>query len=240
LLERAYNLALQGGVLLSKPHIPMLAENNVRQGFFELGQFEAVRRHLPEHHRSVVTFAYITGWRRNSEILPLQWLRVDFSAGMVRLEVGTTKNKEGREFPLDVIDELRTTLEDQWQKTQILHREKGIIIPWVFWRWEGERIMDFRKAWKTACQKAGAPGGIKHDFRRTAVRNLVRAGVPEKIAMIMTGHKTRSVFDRYDIVSEEDLREAGRKLNAMMGGMVTKTITVAQDHAQPANQVPCN
>ena len=69
----------------------------------------------------------------------------------------------------------------------------------------------------TACEAAGCPGRIPHDFRRTAVRNLNRAGVPETVAMKITGHKTRSVFDRYDITSEEDLAEAARKLQALTG-----------------------
>jgi hypothetical protein len=70
---------------------------------------------------------------------------------------------------------------------------------------------------ESACKAAGVPGRIPHDFRRTAVRNLVRAGVPDTIAMKVTGHKTRAVFDRYDITSEEDLAEAARKLQALAG-----------------------
>jgi integrase len=86
------------------------------------------------------------------------------------------------------------------------------IVRWVFHR-NGKPIRTFKGAWKTACVNTGLPGRIPHDFRRTAVRNLVRAGVPERVAMMMTGHKTRSVFERYNIVSEADLQDAARKLD---------------------------
>jgi len=95
----------------------------------------------------------------------------------------------------------------------------GVICPWVFNRSnrkvKGKRITTFIKAFRAACTKAGCPGRIPHDLRRTAVRNLVRAGVPERVAMQMTGHKTPSVFERYNIVSECDLVEAARKLNTL-------------------------
>jgi integrase len=71
----------------------------------------------------------------------------------------------------------------------------------------------FNKAWKVACRAAGCPGRIPHDMRRSAVRNLVRAGISERVAMMMTGHKTRSVFERYNITSPGDLRDAARLLD---------------------------
>jgi integrase len=111
--------------------------------------------------------------------------------------------------------ELRTLLEERWQEHELL-RAAGRLVPWVFHR-DGERIVSFHRAWRTACRAAGVPGRIPHDLRRTAVRNLVRAGVPETVAMKLTGHKTRSVFERYNIVSEGDLREAARKLDGATG-----------------------
>ena len=199
-LKRMFTLALQSGKLLHRPHIPMLEERNVRSGSFERDQFEAVRGHLPDDLKHVATFAYVTGWRVPSEVLTLQWRQVEFVAGVVRLEPDTTKNDEGRTFPFDAMPELATALQEQETR-----KPKGELCPWVFHRAGGPFLgsdraasQPFRDAWRAACIKAGCPGRIPHDFRQTAVRNLVRAGVPEKVAMMLTGHKTRSVFDRYD------------------------------------------
>ena len=215
-LKRAYTLATQATppLLHTRPYIPMLVEDNIRQGFFERAQFEAVCRHLPEPLRPVATFMYITGWRIE-EALTLTWAQVDLKASVVSLYVGETKNKRARTFPFT--PELRACLEAQRRTTDATQRAQGAIIPWVFHR-TGRPIRDLYKSWRAACQEAGCPGRIPHDFRRTAVRNLVRAGVPERVAMQMTGHRTRSVFDRYDIVSEGDLMAAATKLAAFEAG----------------------
>ena len=173
-------------------------------------QFERVHSHLSSPLQAVVHFAYLTGWRIRSEVLTLQWRQVDLKAGRVVLDPGTTKNDDGRIFPFT--DELRELLEKQRETTQSVQRERRVLCPWVFHR-DGQRIKSFYGAWRTACKKSGVPGRIPHDFRRTAVRNLVRAGVPERVAMQMTGHKTRSVFDRYNIVSEGDLTQAALLLD---------------------------
>jgi integrase len=128
-LERALTLGVHGRKLLSRPYIPMLRENNVRQGFFERDQLDAVSRHLPQPARPVALFAYITGWRV-SEILGLTWRLVDFGASTVRLEPGTTKNGEGRTFPFTL--ELRSLLEAQRVRTVAVQAKTDRIISACF------------------------------------------------------------------------------------------------------------
>jgi integrase len=221
ILKRAFSLAIQDGASFRRPHVPMLKENNVRQGFFEPEQFASVLSRLPEPLRPVIEFAYITGWRIPSEVLKLEWRQIDFSgSGEVRLGAGTTKNGEGRVFPMT--QRLRALLQEQRDLTDAFRREKGRLCPSVFHR-DGEPVKSFRKAFATACVAAGCPGRIPHDFRRTAVRNLVKAGISEVVAMRLTGHKTRSVFDRYNVVSKNDFEEAAMKLDNQANGHKTGT-----------------
>jgi integrase len=210
-LKRMFTLAVRGERIPRAPYIAMLQEDNVRQGFFERPQFDSVRAQLPDYLQPVVTFAYITGWRIPSEVLTLQWRQVDFDAGTVRLEPGTTKNRDGRMFVMT--PELRECLQTRRALTERFQREHDQIVPFVFHH-SGRPIRDFRGAWKKATEYVGLHGRIPHDLRRTAVRNLERAGVPRSTAMAMTGHKTEAVYKRYDIVSEQDLRDAAVKLAA--------------------------
>jgi integrase len=221
LLKRMFSLALQGGKLFHRPHIPLLQENNVRKGFFEAEQLADVLKHLPAEIKPVIRFAAITGWRINSEVLPLEWRNVDFAAGEVRLDAGTTKNGEARTFPFTA--DLRTLFKAQHAEHKRL-RKAGMLEPWVFYRMvaEGRRgkkkpqpIVAFTVAWKKACIAAGCPGRIPHDLRRTAIRTMVRRGVSERVAMMLSGHRTRSVFERYNIVSHTDLNDAARKLDGI-------------------------
>ncbi len=195
-------------------YIPLLDEDNIRTGFLNAEVFSIVCKHLPAYLQPIATFGYLTGWRRG-EILTLSWRQVDFEAGTVRLEPGTTKNREGRTIFLT--PELLTLLQEQRAKTTALERQQHRIIPWVFHR-QGTLIQSFRKAWRRACHQAGQPEQLFHDLRRTAVRNMVRAGIAERIAMQISGHKTRSIFDRYHIVSEGDLRDAAQKLAGTISG----------------------
>ncbi len=177
----------------------------------------------------MVTFAYVTGWRK-SEILGLTWDRVSLQEGIVRLEPRTTKNREGRTIVMTA--SLKDLLDAQWKNTQALvdrrkpgatPREVAKMIPWVFHR-RGTSIKNFDTAWRNACHRAGLPGRIFHDLRRTAIRNMVRVGIPERVAMMMSGHRTRAIFDRYDIVSETDLRDAADRLNQSVTSTISGTV----------------
>ena len=225
IVKRMCTLALQAGKLTVRPYIPLLQERNIRTGFFEREPFERVQHHLPAHLRGIVAVAYITGWRTPSEILPLEWRQVDLHVGEVRLDPGSTKNGEGRVFPFT--RELRRVFEDQQTIADDLTRARGLLARYVFCyptgKKAGQRITEsgFNKAWRQARVAAGCPSRIPHDFRRTAVRNLVRAGVPERVAMTLTGHKTRSIFERYNITSPGDLRDAARRLDAYAAAVAT-------------------
>lgn len=215
-LRRMFKLAVRAKRISrdTEPYFPMLGEDNVRKGFFEWPQFEALTKNLPPRFRWAITVAYITGWRLNSEVLTRCWKHVDLDAGWLRIEPGEDKNKAGRMFPIDVDPRLRAVLLEAKQFSDRLKR-RGIISPWVFGRkTSGRRIKSFYKVWYAACRKAGFPDRIPHDFRRSAVRNLVRAGVSQVAIMKMVGMKTDSIFRRYAIVDETMLLEAAAKVRA--------------------------
>ena len=200
-LKRAFTLATRAGKLTSAPYVPLLEENNSRRGFLDHGSFLALCEALPKHLKDPVTFLYLSGWRV-SEMRTLEWRDVDLAGREVRLRPEVSKNKDGRVLPL------------RGELLEIIERARGVRrpdCPFVF-RHEGEPVGDFRKAWNTACKTAGISGIIVHDLRRTAVRNMVRAGIPERVAMELSGHKTRRIFDRYNIVSNEDLAAATERL----------------------------
>ena len=157
--------------------------------------------------------AYLTGWRLRSELTTREWRHCDFRAGWLRLEPGETKNGEGRQFPL--VPALRRVLEAQKDKADTLARTTGQIVPWIFFRGDGQRVKGLYGAWARACRTAGVAGLVPHDLRRSAVRNLERAGVPRATAMKLVGHKTEAIYRRYAIVVESDLLAGGEKLDGL-------------------------
>lgn len=208
-LRRMLRLGKRAGKVGDVPHIPGLHVDNARKGFVSEEQFRALLRHLPVELAPAFAVAYATGWRVRSEVLTRQWRHVDLGAGWLRLEPGETKNGEGRMFPLT--PDLRDALQRQRAYTDRVERERGAIVPWVFHR-RGKPIVRFSESFRAAAKAAGVPWLIPHDFRRTAVRNLERAGVPRSVAKKLVGHKTDSIYERYAIVAEADLREGAAKL----------------------------
>lgn len=212
MLRRAFRLAE-----VPCPTFPSLEVNNVRKDFFEPHEFQAVVDRLPVYLQPVMKAGYLMGWRTQSELLPLQWKHVDFKLGVVILPIGSTKNGEGRTYPFGEFPELKAIFEARRKETERLQRERGIVIPWVFFRAEKEAvkpIRSYKTAWDRARTKAGLPHKWVHDFRRSGVRSLRQAGVPESVAQALTGHKTPSIFRRYDIVDVKDLSVGVEKLAA--------------------------
>jgi integrase len=259
-LRRVFNLAVEDGKLRHIPHFPMLKEAPPRQGFFERDQYEALSRELPDYLRLPLALGFFTGMRLG-EILGLDWKQVDFLAGTINLRAGETKNDAARTIP--VVPQLRTVLIEQRGRRQprcpyVCFRldSKGHAVKIGNFRkvWQsrcaklgfGEIAPVVSDTGEPVYAPARGPrskpkvktvyqGLIFHDLRRSAVRNLVRAGVPEKVARDITGHKTRSVFDRYAITSEQDLVDAGRKLAAFHSEKVgDKTGTISTSRAATA------
>lgn len=203
-LRRAFVLAVRAGRFSSMPIFPERVEENApRQGFAEHGIYLAVRRHLAAHYQDVLDFGYWSGWRRQ-EIQQLPWSMVDMGANVLRLSPEFSKTKEGRVIPIP------PPLREVLLRRMSARRLDCMCVFHI----NGARIGDWRKSWQRACTTAGVPNFLFHDLRRTAVRNLDRAGVPRSVAMAMVGHKTEAIYRRYNIVSERDLHEAGVKLAA--------------------------
>jgi integrase len=196
-----------------------LPERNARQGFFEADEFHALSRVLPDDLQDFVRFGYLTGWRKG-EIQTLTWDCIDRAAGVIRLRAQHSKNDKGRAIGMD--SELLALIQRREHARLVESATGDIRVTDAVFHRVGKRVGTFRKAWATACLAAGlfhvektaqgterkVPDKLFHDLRRTAVRNMVRSGVPERTTMEVSGHKTRAIFDRYDIVNEQDTRNA--------------------------------
>jgi integrase len=251
ILVKMLRLGVEHHKVVRLPIVHLPKEAAPRAGFFERAQFLAVRAELPADLQVAVTIAFSFGWRTQSEVLTLERRQIDLTAGKagtLRLDPGQTKNNDGRVVYLT--PELRDLLEAHLGRVAALEKRLGRVIPWVFPLFTGaaqpngqtgrhravvvgERRQDFRLAWATACRRAGLAGMIRHDFRRTAVRDMVNGGVPERVAMAVTGHKTRSVFDRYHIVSPADLQAAAEKIGAAATAVAPATISATVTPVTP-------
>jgi len=220
-LKQALNLARKQARLTRVPYIPMLREDNARQGFFEHADFESFVANLPEPINDIARFGYLSGWRRG-EIVSLTWDAIDRQAQEVRLR--TSKNGQGRVLPLD--GDLWDLIERRWA-ARTIKKEDGTtkMCEFVFHR-AGVQVVDFRKPWAEACEKAKVGGRLFHDLRRTAVRNMIRAGVPQSVAMSISGHKTVSMFLRYNITSGADQLDALKRTAVHLAAQPKKQTNV--------------
>jgi integrase len=209
--------------VLRSPYFPHLEERNTRKGFLEDAQYSTLAKACGDIGlwlRGLFECGYTYGWRV-SELLGLRVEQISMPDGTIRLNPGETKNDDGRIVKMPA--KIRVIL-------PALIAGKGPT-DFVFTRDSGKRVSDFRGAWEVATTVAKLQGFLFHDLRRTAVRNMVRAGIPERVAMAISGHKTRAVFERYNIVSERDLDEAVRKLEQRSSA--TKLL-----HEQKADDAP--
>ena len=220
-LHRMGTLAVHWGWLDTVPGFPdRLRENPPRQGFFEHPEYLAVRAHLPAPWQDILDVAYYSGWRKQ-EILGLTWEEIDEAGGVIRLSPARSKTLVGRMLPIS-----------QPIAEALVRRRarRDPDSPLVFHR-DGIPVRRWRTAWRTACQVAGVPRRFLHDCRRTAARNLIRANVPERVAMLLTGHKSRAIFDRYNIIHEQALLDAGDQLVAYLAQQAQAVPARRRSHA---------
>jgi integrase len=180
------------------PYFPMIKETTVRTGFLSDEDYARLRHELPHELKAIFVCGYVTGMRKG-ELTGIQWSQVDFEAGLITLDKGSTKNDDARSVPI-LKGDMRNLLEESWAEREASWPQS----PWVFSR-AGVAIKDFRISWEEACKRAGVPELKFHDLRRTAVRNMRRAGVPQVVRMKISGHKTDSMERRYNIVDVDDL-----------------------------------
>jgi integrase len=179
------------------PYFPMVAETQSRQGFLSDEQYKKLRDALPEYLKPLFVTAYFTGVRLG-ELLAIRWEQVDLEQGFITLSAADTKTGHSRAVPI-LDGDMRFWLE--WS------RDHADGCPSVFHN-EGTAFREFRSSWRNACAAAGVPDLKFHDLRRTAVRNMRRAGVPQVVRMRISGHRTDSMERRYNIVDIEDIQSA--------------------------------
>ena len=197
-LRSAFRLGYRHDLVARVPAIKLLPEHAVRNEFFTREEIDALLPCLRDYLRDVVLFAFLTGWRKG-EIIGLQWGNVNRSSAVIRLEPEQNKSRAVRVLALQ--GELAALIERRWRARKV----GRTLARHVFHR-AGDQLTEFRRPWLAACRKAGLGDRMFHSLRRSAARNMSLQGVPEKVIMSIMGHKTRGMFDRYNIVTEADQR----------------------------------
>lgn len=197
------------------PWIEALPEAEPRPGFIELGDYDRLMEQLPDPVKPVLAIAFNSGVRA-SECLSIRWDWIDWNAEVIHLPGRVTKNGNQRFIPIAVGSELRAILEVHLE----VRNEIAPNCPWVcFWYGNsghgimtGDQIRDFRSAWKKATAAIGKPGMLFHDLRRSAIKLMSDAGESESKIMAVSGHETRSVFDRYFKYKAKDVAATGGRV----------------------------
>jgi integrase len=236
LLKRAFRLAKNSTPpkVHQVPYVPIMQEDNIRKDFLDQEGYAALKAALPSHLKPILVLMWHSGWRRG-ECLGLKWSQIDLNRRLIRLNPGETKNKDGRtvympEELYQTLSGLKTQRDWHWPHVEdVFVRVKEKCSKDGKVEYEVEPIKSFYKAWRTACIKIGLGKMVEvtglsgkkrkkyeglnpHDLRRSCVRRLTRAGVTQEVAKRHTGHKTDSIFRRYDIVSEGDMKWAAEAL----------------------------
>lgn len=199
-LRRMLRLALEADLIHALPAFPSLPPSPAREGFLTSEQVDAVIANLKQPVADLVHTLWITGWRRR-EIQFLRWEDVNMETGEIRLTAGRSKTRVARVFPFAASPSLAAIVRARYAA-------RSASSAYLFERSPGAPVKDFREAWRLACQRAGVQGRVPHDLRRSRARALTRAHVPQSVAMRLLGHKTASMFLRYDVAAIEDLAEA--------------------------------
>ena len=226
-LKRALTLAKETGTLLANEipaAFPTITVDNRRMGFLERAEHEAIKANLPSDEADLVEFLYWSAWRKG-EALALRWSSVDRAAGVIRIE--QTKNGEPRTLPYGALPQLKNLIDHRREVTDAIQKTKGCVVQHVFHR-KGAPMRYLRRSWISACIAAGLGKEVRsedgkkvlereayrilHDYRRSAARNMVRAGVPQSVAMAIGGWRTDSVFRRYAIADEKVMAEGLARL----------------------------
>lgn len=212
LLKRALRLAFRKKKIARVPYVPKLDGEGVRSGFVERSELKGLLDALPPYLKNPIEYAAFTSWRLRGDVLSREWKHVSFESKTIRIDPMESKNDEPREIPM--VGPMERILREQRVKADQIEAETGRPVKWVFFYEDktrtqrpGKRIRDPRAAWRAACKSIGKTDLLIHDLRRSGVRNMMAAGMDRQMAMLISGHKTPSMFDRYRIVDSPTLRQ---------------------------------
>jgi integrase len=204
------------------PRFPKLSSGGCRSGFLDRTSFDVLRSYLPAELQDFTLFGYLTGWRKGA-IATLEWS--DVRDGNIYLRGVHSKN--GEPYYVPVVGEL-TQLVDRRKDARSVKTDSGVVLCSLVFHRVGLPVLEFRKSWATACKKAGCEGRLFHDLRRSAARNLIRSGVSKDVAKQVGGWKTDSMFSRYNVTGEEDLRDAMQKVTQFHKAEQQKVVSIAK------------